>query len=69
MSLVGPRPTNVYDLPPKKRPRIVVPPLPYDCPACEATLRSQVDYLLHNCDPVSTGFRARLGERKDRSLL
>lgn len=65
MSLVGPRPRSVFDLPPRVQAPVRVPPLPYDCPFCTATLRSQVDYLLHN---HYTKFDQR-GDRRTRVRL
>ena len=63
-ALIGPRPRSVHDLPPRVRPAVRIPPLPHRC-RCNATLKTQTDFLLHNC---FTKFD-RLGDRRTRCAL
>jgi len=46
MSLIGPRPRSVEDLPPK---RPVALPRAGDCYACGATLKTDLDGRMHFC--------------------
>lgn len=64
MALVGRRPTNVYDLPPRVTQPFRIPALPFEC-RCGATLRSQIDYLTHNCFARYD----QLGDRRTRVRL
>jgi len=50
MSLIGTRPRRVEDVPAGLQRGAGVPELPHRC-ACGASLNSQTDFLLHNCDP------------------
>lgn len=64
MSLVGPRPKSVLTLPPRPKPAVRIPPLPHRC-RCNATLKTQADYVLHNCFTKQD----RLGDRRTRCAL
>jgi hypothetical protein len=63
--LIGPRPRNAFALPPPTRPAVKMPPLTHLCPGCDATLRSAVDWQLHNC---FTRYD-QMGDRHTRNAL
>jgi hypothetical protein len=64
MSLIGPRPKNVYSQSAKDSEPFRIPALPMQC-RCGATLRSQIDYLTHNCFTRGD----QLGDRRTRVRL
>jgi len=67
MALVGPRPMNVYALPPRR----VAPPLtPGTCYHCGTDLKTPMQVALHGrCDPFLGMKRHRRGEREARVRL
>ncbi len=67
MSLIGPRPRSVYDLPPRR----VAPLLtPGTCYQCGSNLNTPTQVALHGrCDPFLGMKRRRRGERDARVRL
>lgn len=67
MSLVGPRPRSIEDLPPRP---LAPPPQTGSCYDCGADLRTPTDVALHGrCDRVLGMKYRRMGERDSRVRL
>lgn len=67
MSLIGPRPRSLADLPPR---RIARPPQPGTCYECGTDLKTSTQVMLHGrCDPFLGMRYRRMGERKARVRL